>query len=129
MSDCIVIGGGVMGMMSARMLAISGAKVTLIDQRECGKESSWAGGGIISPLYPWQYDDLTNDLSFESQAIYENLCQELYQSSGIDPQYRSSGLLMMDEFDTIEAQTWMKRYKIRWLLDLPLKERKDAKPF
>lgn len=112
MSDCIVVGGGVIGMMSARILAISGAKVTLIDQQVCGKESSWAGGGIISPLYPWQYDDLTNDLSFESQAIYENLCQELYQSSGIDPQYQSSGLLMMDEFDTPEAQTWMKRYKI-----------------
>ena len=84
MSDCIVIGGGIIGMMSARMLVISGAEVTLLDQRECGKESSWAGGGIISPLYPWHYDDLTNDLSLESQAIYEALCDDLHRSSGID---------------------------------------------
>lgn len=114
MSDCLVIGGGVIGMMSARMLAISGAKVTLIDQRECGKESSWAGGGIISPLYPWHYDDLTNDLSFESQAVYEGLCDDLYHSSGIDPQYQKSGLLMMDEFETVEAQAWMKRYQVSY---------------
>ena len=114
MSDCLVIGGGVIGMMSARMLAISGAKVTLIDQRECGKESSWAGGGIISPLYPWHYDDLTNDLSFKSQAVYEDLCQDLYNSSGIDPQYRKSGLLMMDEFETLEAKDWMKRYNVNY---------------
>jgi glycine oxidase len=114
MSDCLVIGGGVIGMMSARMLAISGAKVTLIDQRECGKESSWAGGGIISPLYPWHYDDLTNDLSFESQAVYEGLCDDLYHSSGIDPQYQKSGLLMMDEFETVEAQAWMRRYQVSY---------------
>jgi glycine oxidase len=114
MSDCIVIGGGIIGMMSARMLTIAGASVTLLDRRECGKESSWAGGGIISPLYPWHYDDLTNDLSFESQAVYEALCDDLYRSSGVDPQYQKSGLLMMDEFDTAEAKTWMKRYQINY---------------
>jgi glycine oxidase len=114
MSDCIVIGGGIIGMMSARMLTIAGASVTLLDRRECGKESSWAGGGIISPLYPWHYDDLTNDLSFESQAVYESLCDDLFRSSGVDPQYQKSGLLMMDEFDTVEAKIWMKRYQINY---------------
>ena len=112
MSDCLVIGGGVIGMMSARFLALAGAKVTLLDQRECGKESSWAGGGIVSPLYPWHYDDLTNELSFESQALYQNLCQELFESSGIDPEYLHSGLLMVDQFDTPEAKAWMKRYQV-----------------
>ncbi|HIC41052.1 MAG TPA: FAD-dependent oxidoreductase [Piscirickettsiaceae bacterium] len=114
MSDCLVIGGGIIGMMSARMLVNSGASVTLLDQRVCGRESSWAGGGIISPLYPWHYDDLTNELSFESQAVYETLCDSLHSSSGIDPQYQKSGLLMMDEFETATAKAWMKRYKISY---------------
>lgn len=114
MSDCLVIGAGVMGMMSARMLTMAGAKVTLIDQRECGRESSWAGGGIISPLYPWHYDALTNDLSFKSQAIYEDLCQDLYHASGIDPQYQKSGLLMIDEYQTPKAKAWMQRYQIEY---------------
>lgn len=114
MSDCLVIGGGVIGMMSARALAMSGAKVVLLDQRECGKESSWAGGGIISPLYPWHYDELTNVLSFESQAVYEQLCEDLYSASGIDPEYQKTGLLMMDEFDTPDAKTWMQDYRISY---------------
>jgi len=76
MSDCIVIGGGVIGMMSARMLAVSGAQVTLLDRRECGRESSWAGGGIISPLYPWQYDDLTNQLLTSRRNTYLDLIED-----------------------------------------------------
>lgn len=112
MSDCLVIGGGIIGMMSARMLALAGASVTLLDQRECGKESSWAGGGIISPLYPWQYDDLTNELSFASQLIYQDLCNDLLNSSGIDPEYQKIGLLMMDEFNTNAAKSWIKRHKV-----------------
>lgn len=112
MSDCLVIGGGVIGMMSARTLVMAGAKVTLVDQQYCGKESSWAGGGIISPLYPWEYDDLTNELSFQSQAVYESLCDELHAATGINPEYRKSGLLMMDKFNTPEAKAWMRRYKV-----------------
>jgi glycine oxidase len=112
MSDCLIIGGGVIGMMSAHTLAISGAKVTLIDQRACGKESSWAGGGIISPLYPWMYSDVVNELSMASQKIYENLCATLFSDTGIDTEYRRSGLLMMDEYDRYEAIDWMDVHKV-----------------
>lgn len=112
MSDCIIIGGGVIGMMSARALAMSGATVTLIDQRACGKESSWAGGGIISPLYPWMYSDVVNELSMASQAVYEALCANLLADTGIDTEYVRSGLLMMDEYDRYEAIDWMAVHKV-----------------
>ncbi len=112
MSDCLIIGGGVIGMMSARALAISGATVALIEQRACGKESSWAGGGIISPLYPWMYSDMVNDLSMASQAVYEELCATLFADTGIDTEYIRSGLLMMDEYDRYEAIDWMAVHKV-----------------
>ncbi len=114
MSDCLIVGGGVIGMMSARSLIMSGAEVTLLDRRECGKESSWAGGGIISPLYPWHYDDLTNELSFASQAVYEDICAQLYDNTGIDSEYLKSGLLMMDEYNSVEAINWMEKYKVSY---------------
>ncbi len=112
MSDCLIIGGGAIGMMSARALSMAGSRVTLLDQRECGKESSWAGGGIISPLYPWRYSDLVNELSNASQAVYKDLCAHLFEDTGIDPEYIQSGLLMMDEYDTSKAHTWMEKYKV-----------------
>lgn len=112
MNDCLIIGGGVIGMMSARILSMVGAHVILLDQRECAKESSWAGGGIISPLYPWHYSDLVNELSIASQVIYGDLCAALLENTDIDPEYIQSGLLMMDEYDSLKAKTWMGRYKI-----------------
>jgi len=114
MSDCLIVGGGVIGMMTARYLALAGADVTIIDKQECGRESSWAGGGIISPLYPWHYDDLTNDLSQASQLVYEDLCSEIYANTGIDPEYIRSGLLMLDEYDSDSAKKWMKKYDITY---------------
>ena len=112
MSDCLIIGGGAIGMMSARTLSMAGARVTLLDQRECGKESSWAGGGIVSPLYPWHYSELVNELSIASQVVYGDLCAALFENTGIDPEYIQSGLLMMDEYDTPKAQAWMEKYKV-----------------
>lgn len=100
------------GMMSARTLAMSGASVTVIDQRACGKESSWAGGGIISPLYPWMYSDVVNELSRASQGVYEELCATLFADTGIDTEYVRSGLLMMDEYDRYEAIDWMDVHQV-----------------
>lgn len=57
MSHVIVVGGGVIGLMTARELVEAGAQVTLIERGETGRESSWAGGGIVSPLYPWRYPE------------------------------------------------------------------------
>ena len=53
--DILMVGAGVMGMLSALELAEAGQKVLIIDQGRAGLEASWAGGGIISPLYPWRY--------------------------------------------------------------------------
>ena len=114
MSDCLIIGSGIVGMMCARTLKIAGAEVTLLDKNKCGGESSWAGGGIISPLYPWHCSDSINDLSFASQIIYKKLCDDLHNSSGIDPQYIKSGMLMFDEYNSKKAKVWLQRYKINY---------------
>jgi glycine oxidase len=34
------------------------------------------------------------------------------EDTGIDPEYIQSGLLMMDEYDTLKAQTWIDKYKV-----------------
>ena len=95
-----------MGMLQARELAIKGMDVTLLEKGICGKEASWAGGGIISPLYPWRYSPPVTALATWSQAYYPNLVQCLEAESDIDPELTRHGLLMLSIDDEQNAVTW-----------------------
>lgn len=106
MKDAIIVGGGILGMLTARFLHEAGMKVMIIDQGELGKESTWAGGGILSPLYPWRYPDAISRLSQYSQQRYPALCATLQETTGIDPQWIRSGLLMTDANESAIAQAW-----------------------
>ncbi len=92
MPDCIVVGGGVIGLLTARELFLAGVDVLLLEKGSLGGESSWAGGGIISPLYPWRYDSCVNVLSERSKKIYPELYKTLLDKTGIDSELICSGL-------------------------------------
>ena len=47
--DCLVIGGGLLGLMSARFLAESGVAVAILEQGRVGSESSWGRFWVWSP--------------------------------------------------------------------------------
>ncbi|MGB0467582.1 MAG: glycine oxidase ThiO [Pontibacterium sp.] len=110
MADFLVAGGGVIGMMLARELAISGAEVTLVDRRACAEESSWAGGGIVSPLYPWRYQAPVTALASWSQSSYVHLAQELIEETGYDPELRQKGMFMVSVEDKAEAVRWAEQH-------------------
>ena len=110
MADFIVIGGGVIGMMTARELAQSGANVTLVERRQCAQESSWAGGGIVSPLYPWRYSAPVTQLATWSQSSYIHLADELIDETGLDPEMRQKGMFMLSVDDEDDALAWAAKY-------------------
>ena len=111
MNKVIIIGAGIIGMLTARILAKSGVSVTIIEQGYAGKESSWAGGGIISPLYPWRYSEAVTRLAQWGQKYYPALLEEIHQGSGIDPQYIQSGLLYLNiEQELGQATEWEKHH-------------------
>lgn len=116
MHDCIVIGGGLIGMLSARELAQGGLRVLLLERGEIGREASWAGGGILSPLYPWRYADAVNRLACWSQGRYEALARELSDESGVDPEWTRSGMLLLEPGDGADASAWAERF------DVPLEQ-------
>ncbi|HCW94632.1 MAG TPA: glycine oxidase ThiO, partial [Pseudomonas sp.] len=82
----IVVGAGVIGMLSAYRLAQAGSDVLLLDQGDTGREASWAGGGIVSPLYPWRYSEAVTALAHWSQDFYPQLGEQLLAQTGVDPQ-------------------------------------------
>ncbi|HLA75232.1 MAG TPA: glycine oxidase ThiO [Gammaproteobacteria bacterium] len=106
MTDCLIIGGGLLGMLSARELARAGAKVTLLERGEVGREASWAGGGILSPLHPWQAPDSVTALAQWSQQYYPQLAQDLLDKTGIDPEFTQSGLLILADHEDVGAEAW-----------------------
>jgi len=111
MDKVIIIGAGIIGMLTARILAKSAVSVTIIEQGYAGQESSWAGGGIISPLYPWRYSEAVTQLAQWGQQYYPELLDEIHRGSGIDPEYIPSGLLYLDIEDELSvAGEWESRH-------------------
>lgn len=112
MNDCIIIGGGLIGMLTARALHRRGYEVTVTERGPFGREASWAGGGILSPLYPWRYADAVNRLAMVGQALYPELAHELIQATDIDPEWRRCGLLVLDAADAEPATSWARRWQV-----------------
>jgi len=111
MNRHIIVGGGVIGMLTALELAQAGERVILFERGETGRESSWAGGGIVSPLFPWRYLDSITKLASASQAAYPALCAELTERTGIDPEYTSSGLILVAPEEAPAAQSWAEKHE------------------
>lgn len=109
MDHTLIVGGGIIGLLSARELSQAGSRVTLIDMGETGRESSWAGGGILSPLYPWRSPASITGLAHWSQARYPALTTALLDETGVDPEFTVSGLLTLDTEDAQQALDWAGR--------------------
>lgn len=109
MTEVVVVGAGAIGMLSAWHLAREGVAVTLLDANEAGHEASWAGGGIVSPLYPWRYGEEVKVLAQWSQDFYPRLGDRLLADTGIDPEVYVTGLYWLDLDDEVEALSWAQR--------------------
>jgi len=111
MPDCIVVGGGVIGLLTARQLFLQGVDVLLIEKGSLGGESSWAGGGIISPLYPWRYDAAVNVLAERSKKQYPDLVNKLFEETGKDCELINSGIFTVVE-KRQEIFDWAKQWSV-----------------
>lgn len=120
--DCTIVGGGLVGMMTARELAAGGLRVRLFERGECGRESSWAGGGILSPLAPWDMPEAVTRLAAWSQRHYPLLTEALADETGIDAEWTQSGLLSLDPDAAAAARAaaWAREHGVRLeVLDAP----------
>ncbi|MGP3792317.1 MULTISPECIES: glycine oxidase ThiO [unclassified Pseudomonas] len=123
----LIIGGGIIGLLCAYQLARAGVEVVLLERQALGREASWAGGGIVSPLYPWRYAEAVSALAHWSQDFYPQLGEQLLAETGVDPQVQVTGLYWLDLDDEAEALAWAARHG-RPLVQVPVVDVQAAVP-
>lgn len=100
--DVLVVGGGIVGAAIAWRLASDGAAVTLLEKGPVGRESSWAAGGMLTPVHLAEYPPALAGACSASLALYEPLCREIAPFTAVDPEYRVTGLLLVVSDDAGE---------------------------
>lgn len=106
MFDFLIIGGGLIGLLTAKELQKAGANVAVIEKNSHGKQATWAAGGILSPMRPWYYSKPVNAISSLSQSVYQQLSIELRDETGIDPEWILSGMLVLHDDEMTQATQW-----------------------
>jgi glycine oxidase len=86
-SDVLILGGGVIGLSTAWFLSEAGARVTIVDQGDFGRQASWAGAGIISPGHPEHAHTAMDQLRAHSAALFPVMARKLREETGIDNGY------------------------------------------
>lgn len=109
----LIIGGGAIGLTSAQALLQAGYKVTLVERGTTGGEASWAGGGILSPLCSWDYTEPVTRLTQRSMGMYSEAAAMLRASTGIDPEYQRSGMLLLPPYLDERATQWCAAHQVQ----------------
>ena len=110
--DFLIIGGGAVGLNTALTLLQAGYRVTVVERGAVGKEASWAGGGILSPLCSWDYQSSVTQLTQRSMAQFAPAVAELYAHTGIDTEYQRSGMLVLPPLASDTAVQWCTQHQV-----------------
>ncbi|CAM2790213.1 glycine oxidase ThiO [Acinetobacter celticus] len=107
----VIIGAGISGLLSALEFAEQGCSVIIFDQQQAGQAASWAGGGILSPMYPWRYPQAVNALAKHGKVLYQAWNEKLKPISGIDFEIHETGMLIFDEADFDLGLNYAKQFQ------------------
>jgi glycine oxidase len=111
-AEVAIIGGGVIGLCIARALAQRGVRgVVVIERHECGREASWAAGGILAPQIEADASDDFFRLACASRDLYPRFAADLRAESEIDVELDTTGTMYLAFSEDEEAEL---RHRIEW---------------
>src|SRR5712671_8209747 len=91
--EVVIAGGGLIGGAIALELALAGLRVAIYEQDDPGRESSWAGAGILSPAPENPATIPLVPLGKASMALYPDFVFRVEEISGQDVGFRAKGTL------------------------------------
>jgi glycine oxidase len=98
--DVLILGGGVIGLTTAFYLKRNGVHVEVVDKGDFGRESSWAGAGIISaaPRRSRARTPLARLLALSAE-LFPALSDTLREPTNVDNGYVANGGFVLVEGD------------------------------
>jgi glycine oxidase len=121
--DVIVVGGGIIGCLTAYLLARQGAKVTVFEADSVGSHASGFAFGELGPLDGAGIPHPLLEFSVWSFQRHCTLAEELKVASGVDTQFRFHDRLVLafDEGEVRELEKkleWQRKvqgFQVEWL--------------
>jgi len=107
-SDVLIVGGGIIGLAIAREAALAGLSVRLFEPGEPGGEASGAAAGMIGAQLEAEHRESLTELELASRKIYDEFITSISEASGVDPNHRTEGTLVVargsDEEETLQRR-------------------------
>lgn len=130
--DTVILGGGIIGCTLARSLTAEGMKVAVVERGAPGQEASSAAAGMLSPSAEAEKGSPLFALCRTSLQRYCQLAAELKAETGIDPQYRTEGTLLLFENEQerqamLPSIEWQRSQEIP-IQELPQQELRECEP-
>ncbi|MBM4010063.1 MAG: FAD-dependent oxidoreductase [Planctomycetes bacterium] len=91
MTDCCIIGGGIVGLSIARELAGRGLSVRVVAREGGRNTASWAAAGILPPAPDHAAATPNERLTAWSDRLHRRWARELLDETGIDNGLRACG--------------------------------------
>ena len=121
--DVIVVGGGIIGCLTAYLLARRGLRVTLLEADAVGSHASGFAFGELGVLEGAGIPDPLLEFSLWSMRRHKLLAAELQEASGVDYQFQVHDRLKLafDEGQALAYQqdlTWQQNvegFQLQWL--------------
>lgn len=87
----IVIGGGVIGLSVAFEMRQRGWQVSLVERGDFGRQSSWAGAGILSPAHAIHSRHPLDRLAGQSSQLHREWANRIQQLTRLDVGFWACG--------------------------------------
>jgi len=133
-SDVLIIGGGVIGLATARALHKQGVKkITILESGAVGRESSFAAAGMLAPNAETEKKDDFFEFCNASNKLYPEFAAELLHETNINIELDRQGTLYLSLTDEDSTELgrryeWQKQTGLA-VERLTARETRRAEPF
>ncbi|MGI8595467.1 MAG: glycine oxidase ThiO [Solirubrobacteraceae bacterium] len=112
--DAVVIGAGAIGLAVAWRAAQRGLRVLVLERERIGAGASHVAAGMLAPVTEATFgEERLTDLGLRSAARWPQFARELAEASGLDPELRACGTLVVardrDEAEALDREIAFRR--------------------